>query len=752
MSVERVAKAFHIMPDLRGPQIVNVTNPIETREYALCAKVVDIPTMLENVSVALPKRQKSLLRKVISSSVWGENISLREISDFRNRFHRVTGAISLPEIPQDSPYNDFFIRERFHENGKVKSNRGVHYYVAIDPAVTPERKADVFLQDITAGLKVIKETDGRPTTPDELLLSLGVADYIKNAFITAYHALTYDERAGIQPTDKTYHKYRTILEKYSVLFTRRFFQASIGRPYDHNFNLKEISAETTEAFQYLRGRVMTPASYKLSEIDHPLIIMGNAYQNAEKYPDTNIIIGLPSGGSQSAIATQLAYEYIHGITPDLTFIPLSTHSARSSLKSIMDDGRLRAFARTLNLKDRNVLITDDTTNTGVTLARAYYALTAEGAGSVHASVCELDPIRIMVKQGRWKNPPATVANLEHPDFETAIDIVPVTRGKGEIAPDRQLRKLAAFSVLDAYYRENTPIIAEISLPQEVVSTSPINVKLCGVHNSADLAMALTNGISMIGIHAAYDDVEAYSHSLLKRGSALAAVENVRAKELNHSKRLPLPWAEYRAIRAMFEDIQTQNVDVTSVFLIRPKIPDEVAKILQTLLPKNFERKILVQIQSYYDAKFLNQIREDLDSQGFNNIHLIQTIGMDDPEAGEKVLTINTDNNVDFVLFDSSQRGGTGEQRSIAEISTIATLTQKPIFLAGGLNPENIASTLADLHQLGIQLFGVDVESGLEHPKSAQSMGVYKYKHNPVVTVRKDEEKIRDFMRNITDAC
>lgn len=217
------------------------------------------------------------------------------------------------------------------------------------------------------------------------------------------------------------------------------------------------------------------------------------------------------------------------------------------------------------------------------------------------------------------------------------------------------------------------------------------------------------------------------------------------------KDLPLPWAEFKAIKEMMASIQSSGQDIATAFLMRPKTAEEVTRTLQTILPKDYTAPILIQMQSYYDADFLNQVRQTLDTQGYGDVRLIQTVGMDDPEAQEKVMQINTDTNVDFVLFDSSQRGGTGEPRTREELLAIMRLAEKQMFLAGGLRPETIGPLLSELQSNGIQPVGVDVESSLEYPKTEQTIGPYRKESGPIVILRKDPNRVGEFVTNANEA-
>lgn len=64
---------------------------------------------------------------------------------------------------------------------------------------------------------------------------------------------------------------------------------------------------------------------------------------------------------------------------------------------------------------------------------------------------------------------------------------------------------------------------------------------------------------------------------------------------------------------------------------------------------------------------------------------------------------------DFLLFDSSIRGGTGIPSSLQELNKIKKIANgKDFFIAGGLNDKNVLATIK-----ACEPFGVDVQSGVE---------------------------------------
>ena len=115
------------------------------------------------------------------------------------------------------------------------------------------------------------------------------------------------------------------------------------------------------------------------------------------------------------------------------------------------------------------------------------------------------------------------------------------------------------------------------------------------------------------------------------------------------------------------------------------------------------------------------------------IGIVQVIHVNDASALDEALRIAP--NVDALLLDSGQPhaatktlGGTGNAHDWHVSADIVKKTNKPVYLAGGLKPENIQEAIRL-----VRPFGVDVCSGLR------------------VDNRLDSERLRLFCQKVMDA-
>jgi len=116
------------------------------------------------------------------------------------------------------------------------------------------------------------------------------------------------------------------------------------------------------------------------------------------------------------------------------------------------------------------------------------------------------------------------------------------------------------------------------------------------------------------------------------------------------------------------------------------------------------------------------------------IALVQVIHVTGPELLAEALSVA--GNVDALLLDSGNQklpvkelGGTGRTHDWRFSRQIVESVHVPVFLAGGLTPENVATAIRE-----VRPFGLDVCSGLRTDGNL------------------DEEKVRRFFASIKAAC
>ena len=131
---------------------------------------------------------------------------------------------------------------------------------------------------------------------------------------------------------------------------------------------------------------------------------------------------------------------------------------------------------------------------------------------------------------------------------------------------------------------------------------------------------------------------------------------------------------------------------------------------------------IIQLHSNIDEKEVEKIKKELP-----NVKLVRLIHIS--KDGEIFSNIERMKYVDYYLLDSfnletNQVGGTGLTHDWNKSSEIVKKLDKPVFLAGGLNPNNVQKAISIVNP-----YGVDVNSG------CKTNGI------------KDRDKVIEFVRN-----
>ena len=218
----------------------------------------------------------------------------------------------------------------------------------------------------------------------------------------------------------------------------------------------------------------------------------------------------------------------------------------------------------------------------------------------------------------------------------------------------------------------------------MVRRKMVKVKICGLTNREDAQKACEYGADLVGF--------------------LFAPESPRCISPDKAKDI----------------IETLPDEVGKTGLFRDQDPEEVARYV-LLCGLNY-----VQLHGDESPEYCRMLKESAESQG-TKIKIIKTFKVKDKIIGISPVGYDA---VDHYLFDTyhpEMMGGTGTRFDWNVLKGIEK--DKSFFVAGGLDPDNVAEAIQMLRP-----YGVDVASGVE-----RSVG------------KKDWDKIKEFILNAKNA-
>ena len=204
------------------------------------------------------------------------------------------------------------------------------------------------------------------------------------------------------------------------------------------------------------------------------------------------------------------------------------------------------------------------------------------------------------------------------------------------------------------------------------------VKICGITNLPDAVSAVLLGADYVGF-------------LVDIGFAADKVTKEEAKEI--IAKLPL--------------------EVKPVYVTYEKKAKKIISIAKEINPA------VIQLHNDISVEEIKKIRKAL-----KKIELTKTINVKNLKSVDEAKSF--EKYVDYLLLDTAvkgRKGGTGKTHNWDISKKIVLAVKKPVFLAGGLNPDNVAQAIKK-----VQPYAVDTNSGAETEKR-----------------KKDHEKMRLFI-------
>lgn len=213
------------------------------------------------------------------------------------------------------------------------------------------------------------------------------------------------------------------------------------------------------------------------------------------------------------------------------------------------------------------------------------------------------------------------------------------------------------------------------------------VKICGITNLPDAISAVLLGADYVGF-------------LVEIKSSKDNVTIEEAKEI--ISKLPL--------------------EVKPVYVTYEKKAKKIIEIAKEIDPA------LIQLHNDIDIREIKQIRRSL-----KQIQLTKTVSVKNKKSIKEAKKFS--DYVNFILLDTAakgKKGGTGRKHDWDISAEIVKEIKKPVFLAGGLNPDNVLDAVKK-----VQPFAVDVNSGVkarDRKKDHHKMKLF------IEKVRKNEAK------------
>ena len=204
------------------------------------------------------------------------------------------------------------------------------------------------------------------------------------------------------------------------------------------------------------------------------------------------------------------------------------------------------------------------------------------------------------------------------------------------------------------------------------------LKICGVANPSDAKLVVRSGADFCGILVGVS----FSERNLSLDQAIEVAAAARAEK-----------AQIRLV----------------ILLCNPSF-DRAVEIQERIRP------YALQLLCHESPQFLTDLKSHVPCQVWKTIHLPQETDQADPaayvQAGADALLVDSiDQSEGF-----TRMGGTGKVADWDAVCEFMENIKTPVFLAGGIGPENVAQALSRVRPFGIDLCsGVEASKGRKDP-------------------------------------
>ncbi len=186
------------------------------------------------------------------------------------------------------------------------------------------------------------------------------------------------------------------------------------------------------------------------------------------------------------------------------------------------------------------------------------------------------------------------------------------------------------------------------------------------------------------------------------------------------------WFSERSLSIQLASELASESDIPTVILLCDPDVKTLKKVAEEIKP------FALQFLGHESPEFIENMKSEVQCRMWKTIHLPIVSGQASPEeyalAGVKALLVDS---VDS--SDGFQRlGGTGKVADWQAASEIVKSISVPVFLAGGINPQNVEKAIKEVRPRGIDLCsGVEATKGKKDPEKLRNL-VKNFRH----TIRK----------------
>ena len=390
---------------------------VDKASQSLSADCFDFDGILHTITLNLGDGLKEAKRRGGGGSIFAE----------RRDLFSLDGSIQVDLDTFETSAPNFFRQSRraVRYRGKVHL-RGTRYTIASNPTFELRQKIVNLCEDFEQALANL---DGEPS----LIFQVAMADYIKNSAVTLLNSYMYGEKIGhYHFGDPIYQAIRrdgqklaeaTVLLFYSLMGRNKLIGEAFNEVLQHSGALRRMADSIVESY---KSGVFSSRHMTRPEASHPGLIALSALRTTRIAKRPDLLVGLPSGSTELAMAHKAAWYFFGSKKVPLLLFPISLHSVKHDFEA--DPASLGALQRFANkhksvIKNKNLVLLDDNSSTGRTLERVNAVLSKIGPKSIDVNVAEADLVRSQIDLKSEERPRIATKQT----YVNSVSVLPVSK-------------------------------------------------------------------------------------------------------------------------------------------------------------------------------------------------------------------------------------------------------------------------------------------------------------------------------------
>ncbi len=398
------------------------------------------------------------------------------LNETPNALFTILGSIKVSPFQfTEALNNDENLKKYFSNKDRISWHdknimqlTGYNNVISVDEKASIKNIISTTYKEIEDSFQILQKIEANEIVinKENHLFYCAILQNLKDSYILIFNAFISDEKLGdFKNEDETYQEARKQLANTLKYVTKQYYNILVGEPI-----LSSPQNLLTDANdKFIRESIEefdNPKRFDKAELSNSMIILSSALNTALKNPEIDTIISLPFGGTEYAVAIQLAYEKIYNKKVEIFILPVSLYGTKDLMEKKKDkkdeelkkedilgsDSTKTYLEKNKDiLRGKHLLITDNSSGSGKTLELTAKFLNKVFPKNIKTVIAKVSPYTFL------KGISPSIPNpkiLESSMTSRSIRYTTTKKKKNTMKKEftRGLRKRQIYRIIEQYYK------------------------------------------------------------------------------------------------------------------------------------------------------------------------------------------------------------------------------------------------------------------------------------------------------------